>query len=137
MQKLLEILRTKLLGSDDPALLLNLVSQPQTANSRVRPIQGTIYCPSNEISPRPRLLSGRKTLQKHSALYSELFQIRQQQIFIVQHTYKISVLAAFYWLMAFLIRKDKQINRQIDDIILYLYRQIVISIYMYKLGGTQ
>ena len=95
MQKLLEILGTNFLRSDDPALLFNLISQPQTANGSVRPIQGTVYCPPNEISPRPRLPSSRKTLQKYSALYTELFQICQQQIFTAQNTYKISVLAAF------------------------------------------
>ena len=93
MQNLLEILRTKLLGSDDPALFLNLISQPQTANGSVRPIQGTIYCPSNEISPRPRLPSSQQ--DPPEALYTELFQICQQQIFTVQHTYKISVPVAF------------------------------------------
>ena len=95
MQKLLEILGTNFLRSDDPALLFNHISQPQTANGSVRPIQGTVYCPPNEISPRARLPSGRKTLQKYSALYTELFQICQQQIFTAQNTYKISVLVAF------------------------------------------
>lgn len=55
MQKLFEVLGTKVLGSDHPALLLNLLSQPQTdcGSGSVSPKQDTLHWPTNEEKQAP------------------------------------------------------------------------------------
>ena len=107
MQKLLETLGTKILGSDHPALLLNLVSQPQTANSSVSPIQGTIYCPSNESKPQTQAAKewesppeAQCTVQKSTSKYESNSFL--QPTTATNHLHWLHS----HWLMAFLTRID-------------------------------